>query len=165
MGDRYLEVPESWEDRHMEAPSDDTVSTSVSTQAGEETLELSVVADFHHLYFPELTTNGSPPTKSTQPSDGTPHQAILNRFLVTRLSPGPPKKVPPSSRHFPTTVTLKKNNVEYLSPPSKVPSKLSSPLPHIPSAGKLVISPPRLLPLYLMTLLLSQKSILQPPPP
>ena len=95
MGDRYLEVPDSWEDRHLEALSDDTVSTSVSTQAGEETSELSVVADFHHLQVPVLTTNGPSPTKRTQPSDGTPHQSILDRFLVARLSPGPPKKSQP----------------------------------------------------------------------
>ena len=33
MGDRYPEVPDSWEDRHTDAPTDGTLSTLVSTQA------------------------------------------------------------------------------------------------------------------------------------
>ena len=89
MGDRYSEVPDSWEDRHLEAPSDDTVSTLVSTQAGEETSELSVVADPHPLQVPVPTTTGSPPTKRTQPIDGIPHQSLLDSFLVACHSPGP----------------------------------------------------------------------------
>ena len=95
MGDRYSEVPNSWEDRHTEAPLDDTVSKSVSTQAGEETSELSVVANPHPLQVPVPTTTDSPPTKRTQPTDGLQHQSLLDSFLVACQSPGPPKKFHP----------------------------------------------------------------------
>ena len=56
MGDSYSEVPDSWEDRHTEEPSDDTVSRSVRTQAGEETSELSVVVNPYPLLAPAPTT-------------------------------------------------------------------------------------------------------------
>ena len=92
MGDRYPEVPDSWEDRHIEEPSDDTVSTSASTQAGEETSELSVVVNPHPPQVPVPFTIDSPPSKRTQPTDGLQHQSLLDNFLGAHHSPSLPKK-------------------------------------------------------------------------
>jgi hypothetical protein len=108
MGDRYLEVPDSWEDRHTEAPSDDTVSTSASTQAGEETSELSVVVNPHPPQVPAPITIDSPPTKRTQPTDGLQHQSLLDSFLGARHSPGLPKKSHPPPEQSPPQSPSKK---------------------------------------------------------
>ena len=112
MGDRYSEVPDSWEDRHTEAPSHNTVSTSVSTQAGEETSELYVVINPHPLQVPVPTKTDSPPTKRTQPTDVLQHQSLLDSFLVACHSPGPPKKShPPPDLSPPQTPSKKQRGL------------------------------------------------------
>ena len=112
MGDRYLEVPDSWEDRHTEAPSDDTLSTSVSTQAGEETSEMSVVVNPYPLQAPVPFITDSPPTKRTKPTEGLHHQSLLVSFLIAGHSPGPPKKShPPPDLPPPQTPSKKQRDL------------------------------------------------------
>ena len=70
MGGRYREVPETWEDRLMDLPTDDTLSTLASTQAGEDTLEIAVV--LINPVPPVIVTTDIPPQRSRKNKTGNP---------------------------------------------------------------------------------------------
>ena len=91
MGEMYLNVHESWEDRHTELPADNTLSTSASTQAGEETSEISVVLNLNPVQVPASVTTGSPPYKRTKSTAGLLRQSLLDSFLIIGQTPSPTK--------------------------------------------------------------------------
>ena len=126
MGDRYLEVPDSWEDRHSEAHADDTVSTSVSTQAGEETLELSVVVN----PYPCKSLRHSQPTVLLLSVPSKPTDSNTNSSWIAFSSHVNPKarhKSPTLRQHNPLLSHPLKNGAAYPFLLFRVPSQISSP--------------------------------------
>ena len=93
MGDRYQEVPETWEDRLMDLPTDDTLSTLASTHAGEDTSEITVV--LINPVPPVIVTTDSPPSKRTKSSTVPLNQSVLDSFLIVGHTPSPTKKSHP----------------------------------------------------------------------
>ena len=99
MGDRYQEVPETWEDRLMDLPTDDTLSTLASTQVREDTSEIAVV--LINPALPVIVTTDRPPSKRTKSSTALLNQSVLDSFLIVvhTLSPTkkshPPPDIPP----------------------------------------------------------------------
>ena len=112
MGERYINVPESWEDRPTDSSTEATLSTRSSTQAGEDTAELSIVPlEVNQVHPPVSVTVDSPsPAKRPKSTAGPLRQTLLESFLLMLgHTPSPEKMFHPPPDISPPQTPLSKN--------------------------------------------------------
>ena len=62
MGERYINVPDSWGGRPMDSSTDATLSMLASTQAGEDTTEISTVTFDFNPVNPRVSDTAASPS-------------------------------------------------------------------------------------------------------